>query len=35
VLAAYRDASSQAAQLQQQAMGPLAQGLGGLGLPGV
>lgn len=35
VLAAYRDASNQAVELQQQAMGPLAQGLGGLGLPGV
>jgi nucleoid-associated protein EbfC len=34
VLAAYRDASNQAAQLQQQAMGPLAQGLSGLDLPG-
>ena len=35
VLAAYRDASNQAAALQRQAMGPLAQGLGGLGLPGM
>jgi hypothetical protein len=35
VLAAYRDASNQAVQLQQQTMGPLAQGLDGLGLPGV
>jgi len=34
VLAAYRDASNQVAARQQQAMGPLAQGLGGLGLPG-
>ncbi len=35
VLAAYRDASNQAAQKQHEAMGPLAQGLGGLGLPGM
>jgi DNA-binding protein YbaB len=35
VLAAYRDASNQVAAMQQQAMGPLAQGFGGLGLPGV
>ncbi len=34
VLAAYRDASNQVAAKQQQAMGPLAQGLGGLGLAG-
>lgn len=33
VLAAYRDASAKAAALQQQAMGPLAEGLGGLDLP--
>ena len=30
VLVAYRDASQQAAQRQAEAMGPLAQGLGGL-----
>ncbi len=30
VLAAYRNASQQAAQRQQETMGPLAQGLGGL-----
>ena len=38
VLAAIRDASRAAAELQQQAMGPLAEGLGGaggLGLPGM
>jgi nucleoid-associated protein EbfC len=38
VLAAIRDACRAAADLQQQAMGPLAQGLGGaggLGLPGL
>jgi DNA-binding YbaB/EbfC family protein len=37
VLAAVRDANRAAAELQQQAMGPLAQGLGGggLGLPGM
>ncbi len=35
VLAAYRDASKQAARKQEEAMGPLAQGLGGLGLPGM
>ena len=34
VLAAYRDASSKAAALQQATMDPLTQGLGGLGLPG-
>jgi DNA-binding YbaB/EbfC family protein len=34
VLAAYRDASAQAAARQQQAMGPLAGGLGQLGLGG-
>lgn len=34
VLAAYRDAAAQAAALQQQAMGPLSEGIGGLGLPG-
>lgn len=38
VLAAVRDASEQAAELQQQKMGPLAQGIGGGGgleLPGM
>ena len=30
VLAAYRDASTKASARQQEAMGPLAQGLGGL-----
>jgi len=34
VLAAYRDASANAAAIQAQAMSPLSQGLGGLGLPG-
>ncbi|WP_078871145.1 YbaB/EbfC family nucleoid-associated protein [Streptomyces caatingaensis] len=34
VLAAVRDANTAAAQLQQQKLGPLAQGLGG-GLPGL
>jgi DNA-binding YbaB/EbfC family protein len=34
IVAAYRDASSKAAAIQQQAMNPLAEGLGGLGLPG-
>lgn len=38
VLAAIRDANRAASELQQQTMGPLAQGLGGaggLGLPGL
>jgi DNA-binding YbaB/EbfC family protein len=35
VLAAIRDASRAAADLQQQAMGPLASGLGGAGIPGL
>ena len=35
VVAAVRDASSNAQDLQQQTMGPLAGGLGGLGLPGM
>ena len=37
VLAAIRDASREAAELQQDAMSPLAQGLGGMGggLPGL
>jgi DNA-binding YbaB/EbfC family protein len=34
VLAAYRDASSKASAMQHEAMDPLTQGLGGLGLPG-
>ncbi|GAA2919252.1 hypothetical protein GCM10020221_14390 [Streptomyces thioluteus] len=34
ILAAVRDANATAAQLQQQKLGPLAQGLGG-GLPGL
>ncbi len=35
VVAAIRDAATNAAELQQTTMGPLAGGLGGLGLPGV
>ncbi len=35
VVAAIRDAASNAQQLQQTTMGPLAGGLGGLGLPGM
>ena len=35
VVAAIRDAATNAADLQQTTMGPLAGGLGGLGLPGV
>ena len=35
VVAAIRDAASNAAELQQTTMGPLAGGLGGLGLPGM
>ena len=35
VVAAIRDASANAQELQSQAMGPLAGGLGGLGLPGM
>ena len=35
VVAAIRDASNSAQELQQSAMGPLAGGLGGLGLPGM
>ena len=35
VVAAIRDAATNAAELQQSTMGPLAGGLGGLGLPGV
>jgi DNA-binding YbaB/EbfC family protein len=35
VVAAIRDASQQAQELQQSTMGPLAGGLGGLGLPGM
>ena len=34
VVAAIRDAATNAAELQQTTMGPLAGGLGGLGLPG-
>jgi DNA-binding YbaB/EbfC family protein len=35
VVAAIRDASRAAAALAEQKMGPLTQGMGGLGLPGV
>ncbi|MEV4439738.1 YbaB/EbfC family nucleoid-associated protein [Streptomyces sp. NPDC049577] len=35
VLAAVRDANAAAQQLQQQKLGPLAQGLGGGGIPGL
>ena len=35
VVAAIRDAAGTAEQLQQSTMGPLAGGLGGLGLPGM
>ena len=35
VLAAIRDASRAAAELAEQKMGPLTQGMGGLGLPGM
>jgi nucleoid-associated protein EbfC len=35
VLAAIRDAGQAAAELQQEKMGPLAEGLGGAGLPGM
>jgi hypothetical protein len=35
VLAAVRDANASAQQLQQQKLGPLAQGLGGGGIPGL
>jgi len=35
IVAAIRDASRQVAELASQAMGPLAGGLGGLGLPGM
>ena len=35
VVAAIRDGVSQAQELQQSTMGPLAGGLGGLGLPGM
>ncbi len=35
VVAAIRDASANAQELQQSTMGPLAGGLGGLGLPGM
>ena len=35
VVAAIRDAAAKAQELQQSTMGPLAGGLGGLGLPGM
>ncbi|MFI1969783.1 YbaB/EbfC family nucleoid-associated protein [Streptomyces cinnamoneus] len=35
VLAAVRDANATAQQVQQQKLGPLAQGLGGGGIPGL
>jgi DNA-binding protein YbaB len=35
VLAAIRDAEAQVERLQQEKMGPLTQGLGGGGLPGL
>lgn len=35
VLAAVRDATSSAQELQQQKLGPLAQGFGGGGMPGL
>jgi len=35
IVAAVRDASRQVAELASHAMGPLAGGLGGLGLPGM
>ncbi|WP_073764903.1 YbaB/EbfC family nucleoid-associated protein [Streptomyces sp. CB02923] len=35
VLAAVRDANASAQQLQQEKLGPLAQGLGGGGIPGL
>ena len=35
VLAAVRDANASAQKLQQQKLGPLAQGLGGGGIPGL
>ncbi|HET7406274.1 MAG TPA: YbaB/EbfC family nucleoid-associated protein [Mycobacteriales bacterium] len=35
VVAAIRDAGRQATELAEKAMGPLAGGMGGLGLPGV
>jgi nucleoid-associated protein EbfC len=35
VLAAVRDATSGAARLQQEKMGPLTEGLGGMGMPGL
>ncbi|MEU1624219.1 YbaB/EbfC family nucleoid-associated protein [Streptomyces sp. NPDC020096] len=35
ILAAVRDATATAQQLQQEKLGPLAQGLGGGGLPGM
>jgi DNA-binding YbaB/EbfC family protein len=35
VVAAVRDATTRVAELQEQTMGPLAQGLGGPGMPGL
>ncbi len=35
VLAAVRDATANAARLQEEKMGPLTQGLGGMGIPGL
>lgn len=35
VLAAYRDAANKASAMQQDAMNPIAQGLGGFNLPGL
>ena len=35
VLAAYRDAANKATAMQQEAMNPIAQGLGGFHLPGL
>src|SRR4051812_35708969 len=35
VIAAIRDAARAAAELAEQKMGPLTQGMGGLGLPGM
>jgi DNA-binding YbaB/EbfC family protein len=35
IIAAIRDAAANAQELQQSTMGPLAGGLGGLGLPGM
>ena len=35
VLAAVRDATSSASRLQEEKMGPLTEGLGGMGMPGI